>query len=92
MLRKALPQLPAGDVFWRYHLMVGAVMAAASDVDPGNRLARISDGAADSARRGELIEQTVAFIVSAMHGGPVGATDSSVKSNLKTFKQRSRSK
>lgn len=92
MLRQALPQLPSGDVFWRYHLMVGAVMAAASDVDPDNRLARISDGAADSARRDELIEQTVAFIVSAMHGGPMAATGGSEKANLKVFKQRSRPK
>ena len=91
MLRQALPHLPVGDVFWRYHLMVGAVMAAAADVDTGNRLARISGGAADSARRAELIEQTVTFIVSAMNGGPVAPTGGSGKSNLKTFK-RSRSR
>lgn len=91
MLRDALPQLPARDVFWRYHLMVGAVMASASDVAPGNRLSRISNGAADSARRGELIEQTVAFLVNAMQGGPApasGGIDKLGKLNVKAFRRR----
>ena len=91
MLRSALPQLPARDVFWRYHLMVGAVMASTSDVAPGNRLSRISHGAADSARRGELIEQTVAFLVGALQGGPTPASgefDKPDKLNVKAFKRR----
>lgn len=91
MLRDALPQLPARDVFWRYHLMVGAVMASASDVAPGNRLSRISNGAADSARRSELIEQTVSFLANAMQGGPTpasGEIDKSGKANVKAFKRR----
>ncbi|MBX9843932.1 MAG: TetR family transcriptional regulator [Xanthobacteraceae bacterium] len=91
MLCRGLPQLPARDVFWRYHLMVGAVMASAFDVAPGNRLSRISRGAADSARRAELIEQTVAFLVNAMQGEPTpasGELDKPGKSNVKAFKRR----
>jgi len=91
MLRRALPELPARDVFWRYHLMVGAVMASASDVAPGNRLSRISHGAADSARRGELIEQTVAFVLNALRGGPTPVSSDSAKprrSSSKAVKQR----
>ena len=91
MLLRALPHLPARDVFWRYHLMVGAVMASTSDVAPGNRLSRISHGAADSARRGELIEQSVAFLVNAMLGGPAPASGESEKPgklNVKAFKRR----
>jgi hypothetical protein len=71
--------------------MVGAVMASTSDVAPGNRLSRISHGAADSARRGELIEQSVAFLVNAMQGGPAPASGESEKPgklNVKAFKRR----
>jgi AcrR family transcriptional regulator len=95
MLQSALPELPARDVFWRYHLMVGVAMAAASDVTPANRLVRISKGVADSSKRIELIEQTVAFIVNAFHGDPVLATEETGRakeSNLKLFKQRPRKK
>src|ERR1700712_4768733 len=47
---------------WRYNLMTGAVVLAMTDTGPGNRMAILSDGRADSARGDELKRQIAPFL------------------------------
>ena len=63
MLTAALPGLPRPAVFWRYHMMVGAVLSTAGDIGPDNRLLRLSGGTVDAANHAELVEELVAFIL-----------------------------
>ena len=66
LLAAVLPNLPRAAVLWRYHFMVGAVLSTAGDIGAGNRLARLSGGAADAANHAELVEEVVAFIIGAL--------------------------
>lgn len=66
LIERALPNLSRREAYWRFHLMIGAVLAAVSDTGPQNRLARLSHGLADASRRKELIEQVTIFVLAGL--------------------------
>lgn len=67
-LRAALPGLSAKQVYWRYHLMVGAILVALSDDGPDSRFARLSEGLCSPSDRVELRRELIDFLC----GGLVG--------------------
>lgn len=70
-LRAALPDLSAKQVYWRYHLMVGAILVALSDSGPDSRFARLSKGVCSPTDRRELRAELIEFLCGAFAGdGP----------------------
>lgn len=63
LLKKARPNLSEADVWWRYSMGLGAVLSAVSDCSPRNRLARLSNGVADTSDRDRLVEEGIKFWV-----------------------------
>jgi AcrR family transcriptional regulator len=70
----ALPDLDAKQVYWRYHLMVGAILVALSDDGPDSRFARLSQGLCIPSDRGELRRELIDFLC----GGLVGEAQAQV--------------
>lgn len=69
-LHKAVPEVPLGQMYWRYMLMVSTVVLSISDKGNANRLRRLSNeesAANASSLRGALIEFVVGGI-QAPHG------------------------
>lgn len=66
-LSQAAPEIDAAEFFWRYMFMVSAVVLTVSDRSKSNRLARLSDGVADTNRRDELKEALIRFLIGGMH-------------------------
>ena len=89
LMQRALPHLTRREVYWRFHLMLGAVLAAVSDTGPQNRLARLSNGLADASRRKELIEQVTRFVIAAL--GPTAPRATQAATRKKNGKHPARS-
>jgi AcrR family transcriptional regulator len=60
--RLALPSVDPTAFFWRYVFMVGAVVLTITDSGPGNRLDRLSQGAADATRKDDFQKALLAFL------------------------------
>ena len=60
--RLALPEIDPEAFFWRYILMVGAVVLTVTDSGPGNRLERLSGGKADTADPGAFQAALLSFL------------------------------
>ena len=60
--RLAVPSVDPAAFFWRYVFMVGAVVLTVTDSGDGNRLDRLSDGAADSRNTAGLQKALLAFL------------------------------
>lgn len=75
MLRTACPHLSAREVAWRYSLCIIGVLGAVSDGCADNRIKRLSNGAADSSDRAQLIEQTIKFAVDVFERAPDAKAD-----------------
>jgi AcrR family transcriptional regulator len=60
--RLALPSVDPTAFFWRYVFMVGAVVLTVTDSGPGNRLDRLSQGAADATRKDDFQKALLAFL------------------------------
>lgn len=58
----ALPSVDPAAFPWRYIFMVGTVVLTITDSGPGNRLDRLSDGAADSRRTEDMREALLLFL------------------------------
>lgn len=65
----ALPELSKAELWWRYNLAIGAIVYTVGNSGAGARLARLSGGAADPTRRGELLDHLVAFVCAGLRGG-----------------------
>jgi AcrR family transcriptional regulator len=64
----ALPRLSKAELWWRYNLAIGAIVYTVGNSGTGTRLKRLSGGAADPARRGELLDHLVAFVCAGLRG------------------------
>lgn len=64
-LTRAAPYLDDGEVHWRYHLMVGAILMTLSDETTGARISRLSDGRCKPNDRMQFRARMVDFLVSA---------------------------
>jgi AcrR family transcriptional regulator len=53
---------------WRYTLMTGTVVLAATDTSPGNRLTVLSQGQADAVRGDEFERNLTRFLCAALYG------------------------
>lgn len=68
LVKKARPNLSEADIWWRYSLGLGAVLSAVSDCGPNNRMARLSEGLADTSDRQKLVEESIKFWVKGFDG------------------------
>jgi AcrR family transcriptional regulator len=69
-LRAALPDLPARDLAWRFHLMIGGLVFV--NGNPG-RLRAIGRGLADAGNVEEALAELVAFSAAGLRAAPVAA-------------------
>ena len=60
--RLAVPSVDPAAFFWRYVFMVGAVVLTVTDIGPGNRLDRLSDGGADARNKDGFQNALLAFL------------------------------
>ena len=71
-LAMAVPGIERTEWFWRYTFMVSTVILTVTDQSTQNRLARMSKGAADTARLDDLHRYLMQFLVGAMTARPAG--------------------
>ena len=64
-LSQAAPHLSTGEVHWRYHLMVGAILIALSDDGADSRMQRLSGGLCKPSDRKLLRRELVEFLTCA---------------------------
>lgn len=64
-LARAAPHLPAAEVHWRYHMMVGAIVLTLSDRGANNRIQRLSGGKCSTSDLAALRDALIRFLTSA---------------------------
>ena len=68
LLHEAAPHLTSKAIHWRYHLMVGALVLALSDVASGNRMARLSGDAITPSDMRSMRQEIINFLVAGFEG------------------------
>jgi len=67
-LRRELPDLPAAELYWRFHILLGAMFFTMAN--PA-RIERLSDGAVDTADTEMAIHYLVGFFSEGLCAGPL---------------------
>lgn len=65
-LHAAVPEVPLGQMYWRYMLMVSTVVLSLTDRGRSNRLRRLSNGEVDSSNLAALRQALLDFVIGGM--------------------------
>lgn len=79
-LREALPELPAHDLHWRFHIMLGTMVYTLAN--PG-RIQILTDGACDPSDTDEALDYLVPMLAQIFRGEPVGSGVAALEPILK---------
>lgn len=87
-LTRALPNVAAEDIVWRYVFAIGAMINAIDDGQQLNRVKALSNGLGDSGDPDQLIEELVPFVVGAFTAPSKRRSQQEVPPTNTPFKRR----